>query len=194
MLHERTSYPIAWGCVLAIVVICHFDIDAVSQDSSDLSAATEGAPQQGQQQQRQGRQGQGQQRQQPQPNWALQGPGSVLASLLFWLVAARTCVAVGLALAGCSSLWQAPAALLLDAAVLPHTLLLALSLETWVWQMALNLAQLKCPEKAAVLLEPGLLPELASWWPLDICGAVLEAAVAKVRPRGLGTMPRGTCL
>lgn len=114
----------------------------------------------------------------------------VLVSLCFWVVAGYTCVTVGLALVRCGSLWRAPAALLLDAAVLPHALLLALSLEMYVWQMAFNLAQLKCPDKAAVLLEPGLLPELASWWPLDICGSVLEAAIAKVRHRGFKAPPQ----
>lgn len=104
-----------------------------------------------------------------------------LSILGFWTISARSCIAVGRTLARCGSLWRAPAALLLDTAVLPSTLLLALMPEVWAWRTAVDLALAKQHEAAvAALFQPHMLPEQAVWWPLELCHTVLEIAVAVV--------------
>lgn len=104
-----------------------------------------------------------------------------LSILGFWTISARSCIAVGRTLACCGSLWRAPAALLLDTAVLPSTLLLALMPEVWAWRIAVDLALAKQHEAAvAALFQPHMLPEQAVWWPLELCRTMLEFAVAVV--------------
>lgn len=58
-------------------------------------------------------------------------PARVLFSLVFWLVAARSAYLAAAAALAAGSWRRVPAALLLNPAVLPHALVLALSAESW---------------------------------------------------------------
>ena len=110
-----------------------------------------------------------------------------LSSLAFWTAAADTLTRVTAAFRRCPAWWQLPAALLLDPAVLPYTVLLALSLEPWFFHSQVDLLVVQGRLGLLPDIYPTLLHELAvsSWWPLELCRAALELAVAAVRPTAL---------
>ena len=105
----------------------------------------------------------------------------VLFSLAFWLAAARTTYLTAAAALAAGGLRHVPAALLLNPAVLPHTLLLALSLEPWARQAAIDSTALLDDGQAAVeALEAAAPLEGSSWWPLGVCCGLLQLTVALV--------------
>lgn len=122
-------------------------------------------------------------RQQTASRGRLQLAARALFSLAFWLAAARTAYLTAAAVLAAGSLRHVPAALLLNPAVLPHTLLLALSLEVWAWQAAMDCSELLDRDDAAVatLKEASASLAAASWWPLEACHVLLELAVIGVR-------------
>ena len=111
------------------------------------------------------------------------------SSAFFWAGTASPVARIAATLLSAPAWRQLPAALLLDPAVLPYTVLLALSLELCYYRSQFDALLFK---GSLPLLLPywqrATLPELAAsgWWPLELCRACLELAVAQV-----GGLPGG---
>lgn len=110
-----------------------------------------------------------------------------LSSVFFWVAAANTVWRVAAAFGSCPTWRQLPAALLLNSATLPFTVLLALSLEPWFFQSSLDTLVSQGGLSLLLDIHDNLLPELvtAGWWPLEMTRACLELGVAAVRDASL---------
>lgn len=118
---------------------------------------------------------------QPQPPaWQIYGAWA-FRSLAFWAAAAQTTARVAHTVLACPTWLQLPSALL-RGVMLPYSVLLALSLEHWMFQWAVDDLMLVGGLGLLPALHERLLPVLAAagWWPLELCRAWLELAVAAV--------------
>lgn len=107
-----------------------------------------------------------------------------LYSLLFTLVTARTAYLTAGAELAAGGLRHVPGALL-SRDVLPHTLLLALSLEVWTWQAMQDGASLiDGDEEVAASIAAAAPLRTVTLWPLEACRGLLQLAVAAVSVNG----------
>ncbi|KAL4451994.1 hypothetical protein ABPG75_007656 [Micractinium tetrahymenae] len=109
---------------------------------------------------------------------------SWLLELAFWAAAARSAAAVAAAMLLSCSVPRVAAVLLAPSGALSHLLLVLLSLETWAWQAAADVALAAGGPRQLSYVER-VLPEaqaVAACWPLDLCNAWLQLAIVKLSP------------
>lgn len=107
----------------------------------------------------------------------------VLFSLLFWFAAARSTYLTAAAALAAGGLLRVPAALLLNSAVLPHALLLALSGDLWTRQAVLDSIDAEGRPAEAAAVQAAAPLDDASWTPLAACRTVLQLALVLVSCR-----------
>lgn len=112
----------------------------------------------------------------------------LLSQLAYWAAAGRAAGAV-LGAAFRAGPLRLPIALLGDMAVLPHLLLLLLSLERWAWHAVVDVAVAAGGLPQLPRICRLLPPDPAACWPLEICCRGLQLAAVKVSGQGQGGGP-----